>query len=219
VEHARGQADLVEHHRGWIRTRADLLIAILLGLTVAAIAWGAYRAEVRGKDAEHFFNRSTETLATAHKVQLQGDQEVVANEQLFLELVRDQAEGRTKAVAFLRRHLSTPAFLAAFQWWNAQPASTRPTSPFVAANPRYRNVFYDRSAALEDRAAGYLDRAHHAEQRAIDYTIVSVILTVSLFVFGISTQISTPRVRFGLVLLGAFVLLASFGRFVVLAVS
>ena len=47
----------------------------------------------------------------------------------------------------------------------------------------------------------------------------SVILTVSLFVFGISTQIATAPVRFGLVMLGALVLLASLGRFVDLAVG
>jgi hypothetical protein len=219
VEQARDQAHLVDQPHGWIRTRFDLVIAILLGLTVMAIAWGAYRAEVKEKDADHYFNRSDETRSTSHKVELQGDQQIAAEEQLFLELVRDQAEGRTKAVAFVRRHLVTPEFLAALRWWNRQPPGARPNSPFVSQNPSYRNRFYERAGRLELQAGASLKRAHHAEERAIDYTIVSVILTVSLFVFGIATQMRTPLVRYGLVGVGAIVLLGSLGRFIDLAVS
>jgi hypothetical protein len=183
-----------------------------------AIAWGAYRAELKSKDADHFFNRSDETLSTAHKFELQSDQEVLVNEELFLELMRDQAEGRIAAAAYLRRHLLTPQFLAATAWWLAQPAASRPSSPFVSSNPRYRNRSYAESLRLNVAAADALDRAHAAENRTIDFTIVTVILTVALFLFGIATQIGTQSVKFGLVVVGALVLLASIGRFVDLAV-
>jgi hypothetical protein len=220
VDRAREQIAEQQHREyGWIRSRFDLAVAVLLGLTVMAIAWGAYRAELKSKDADHYFNRSDETLTTSHKVELQGDQEVAANEQLFLELVRDQAEGRAAALAFLRRHLLTPQFLAAEAWWRAQPAASRPSSPFVSSNPRYRNRSYAESQRLTAAADDYLDRAHKAENRAIDFTIVTVVLTVALFLFGIATQIGTPAVKLGLVIAGALVLLASFGRFVDLALS
>jgi hypothetical protein len=219
VERARDHLPGPQQHQGWIRSGFDLAIGVLLGLTVMAIAWGAYRAELKTKDADHFFNRSDETLATAHKFELQGDQDVAANEQLFLELIRDEAEGRVKAIAFVRRHLVTPAFLAAETWWRAQPPDSRPSSPFVDSNPRYHNRYYERSNELGQTAARYLDSAHDAEERAIDYTIITVILTVALFLFGISTQITTPWVKLGLVVVGALVLLGSLGRFVDLAVS
>jgi len=184
-----------------------------------AIAWGAYRAELKSKDADHFFNRSDETLATAHKFELEADEAVAADEELFLELMRDQTEGRVAAVAFIRRHFLTPQFLAAEAWWRAQPAASRPTTPFVSSNPRYRNRSDAESRRLDAAAADYLDRAHEAENRAIDFTIVTVILTVGLFLFGIATQIGTQSVKLGLVVVGALVLLAAVGRFVDLAVS
>lgn len=217
MEHAREQTHLLEPHHGWIKSGLDLLVAFLLGLSVMSIAWGAYKAEVKGKDADHYFNRSDETLGTAHKLELQGDQEVATYEQLFLELERDRAEGRVKAVAYLRRRLITPDLMGAVTWWEQQPASTRPPSPFVNANPNYHNVYYDRGADLEARAATYLNKAHKAEERAIDYTIVSVILTVGLFLFGISTQIGTNWVKLGLLAVGVIVLFGSTGRFVQLA--
>jgi hypothetical protein len=48
---------------------------------------------------------------------------------------------------------------------------------------------------------------------------VSVILTVALFLFGISTQIGTNWVKVGLLAVGAVVLFGSLGRFVQLAVA
>ena len=218
MEQARDRIAEQHQHHTWIRSRFDLVVAILLGLTVMAIAWGAYRAEVRGKDAEHYFNRSEETLAAAHKLELQGDEEVAAEEQLFLDLELQRAEGRTRAANFLRRRLMTPQLLAAVRWWEQQPAATRPPSPFVAENPSYRNSFYVRGSALESAAAHYVEQAHHAEERRIDYTVVSVVLTVGLFVLGLSTQLLVPWVRYGLVGFGALILAAGLVRFVTLAV-
>jgi hypothetical protein len=217
VEQVREQQHLQEQH-GWIRSRSDLAVAVLLGLTVMAIAWGAYRAEVNSKDGEHYFNRSEETLATAHKLELQGDQEVSTYEQLFLQYEQDKAEGRTKAVAYLRRRLIAPDLMGAITWWEQQPKATRPPTPFVDANPKYVNVYYERGVRLELLAAGYLAKAHTAEEHMIDYTIVSVVLTVALFVFGLSTQMTDPRVKYGLVIFGGLIFLGSVARFVDLAV-
>ena len=212
VEQAREQQHVQGHLL--LRTKFDLAVAVLLGLTVMAIAWGAYRAEVNSKDAEHYFNRSDETLSTAHKVELQGDQEVATYEQLFLQYEQDKAEGRTKAAAYLRRRLITPDLMGAITWWETQPKATRPPSPFIDANPKYHNVYYERGLRLEALAGVALARAHKAEEQTIDYTIVSVLLTVGLFLLGLSTQLATPWVRYGLIGFGALILLASIGRFV-----
>ncbi len=158
-------------------------------------------------------------MATAHKLELQGDQEVATDEALFLEYERDRAEGRSKAVTFLRRRMIAPELWSAIKWWERSPLSTRPPSPFVDENPNYRNGYYARGSGLETQAARYLETAHKAEKRMLDYTIVSVILTVALFVLGISTQFMTPRVKFGLVAVGAAVFAASVGRFITLAVG
>ncbi len=218
MELAREQGHVVEH-RGWITSRGDFLIALLLGATVIAIGWGAYKAEVAANHAHHYFNRSSETLATAHKLELQGDQELATAEALFLEYERDRAEGRSKAVNFLRRRLITPQLWSAIKWWDGLALSTRPPSPFVEENPNYRNAHYVQARPLETQATRYLETAHNAEERTLDYTIVTVILTIALFVLGISTQFMTTRVKFGLVGVGATVLAASVVRFVELAVS
>lgn len=219
MEQARHQAHALEHQHGWIRDRLDLFIAVLLGLSVMAIAWGAYQAEVKSKDADHYFNRSDETLGTAHKFQLQGDQEVATYEQLFLEYERELAEGHTKSVAVLRRRLIAPTLMSAIEWWQTEPASRRPATPFVDANPEYKNRFYDRARGLEALAALNLKKAHKAEERMIDYTLVSVILTVALFLLGISTQFPAGGVKLGLLAFGGLVFLGSVGRFIDLAVT
>jgi hypothetical protein len=218
VERVREQGHGAEHH-GWITSRGDFVIAFLLGVTVIGIGWGAYKAEVAANHGNHYFNRSSETLATAHKLELQGDQEVSADEALFLEYERDRAEGHIKAVAYLRRRLITPELWSAIRWWEQEPLSTRPPSPFVDANPNYRNSYYTQGRTRETQASHYLEKAHKAEERVLDYTIVSVLLTIGLFVLGISTQFITPRVKFGLVAVGAVVFIASVGRFIDFAVS
>jgi hypothetical protein len=218
VEQVREQQHVQGDH-GWIRSRFDLAVAFLLGLTVIAIAWGAYQAELKSKDADHYFNRSDETIGTAHKLELQGDQEVSTYEQLFLQLEQDKAEGRVKAAAYLRRRLITPDLMGAITWWEREPAATRPPSPFVNPNPEYHNVYYERSSTLYGLSAGYLHKAHQAEEHEIDFTIVTVLLTVALFLLGLSTQILQPWVKIGLVVFGAVIMLGSVGRFIHLAVS
>jgi len=218
VDPAREQAHVAQHH-GWIRSRGDLLVALLLGATVIAIGWGAYKAEVAGTHSDHYFNRSSETLAIAHKLELQGDQEAATDEAVFLEYERDRAEGKGTAVSFLRRSVITPELWSAITWWERSPLSTRPPSPFVDQNPNYRNVYYAQGRVRETQAAEYLEKAHKAEERTLDYTIVSVILTIGLFVLGISTQFLTPRVKFGLVAVGAIVFAVSVARFIDLAVT
>ena len=217
MEHAREQTHLSGHH-GWIRSRFDFVVVALLGVTVMAIAWGAYKADVAAKDSDHYFNRSAETLSTAHKLDLRAAAVVEVDEQMFLELERDRAEGRTKTIARLRRSLYTPAFLAAVRWWERQPAPSRPISSFTGSNPRYRNVLAARASALDASAAGYLERAHHAESRGIDYTVVVVILTVALFLLGITTQLSPPAARYTLVVTGILIVLGSIARFIDLSV-
>jgi hypothetical protein len=216
VEQVREQQHVQGDH-GWIRSRLDLAVAFLLGLTVIAIAWGAYQAELKSKDADHYFNRSDETISTAHKLELQGDQEVSTYEQLFLQLEQDKAEGRVKAAAYLRRRLITPDLMGAIRWWERQPAATRPPSPFVNANPEYHNIYYDRSAALYGLADRYLHKAHQAEESEIDFTIVTVVLTVALFLLGLSTQIVQPWLKIGLVVFGAVILAGSIARLINLA--
>lgn len=216
MEHAREHHHLSGHGR--ITGGFDLVVAILLGLTVMAIAWGAYQAELKSKDADHYFNRSDETLSAAHKTELQGDQEVSTYEQLFLDLELARAEGRTKAVAYLRRRLITPDLMGAITWWEQQPRGTRPPSPFVDANPNYVNTYYDRGRVLEDDAAGYLEKAHAAERHEIDFTIVIVLLTVALFLLGMATQIVARQVKVGLVVFGALIFLGAVGRFIDLAI-
>jgi multisubunit Na+/H+ antiporter MnhB subunit len=219
VEQARQQAHALEHQHGWIRDRLDLFVAVLLGLSVMAIAWGAYQAEVKSKDADHYFNRSDETLGTAHKLQLEGDQEVATYEQLFLEYERERVEGHGKAVAVIKRRLLSPSLRSAIEWWQEEPLAQRPVSPFVDANPEYKNGFYDRARGLETLAALNLKKAHKAEERVIDYTLVSVILTVALFLLGISTQFPAGRVKLGLLAFGGLIFLGSIGRFIDLAVA
>ena len=103
------------------------------------------------------------------------------------------------------------------RWWERQPTASRPVSPFSGSNPRYRNVFSARASALDARATAYLER-HHAESRGIDYTVVAVILTVALFLFGITTQLSPPAARYALVVTGILIVLGSIARLVDLSV-
>jgi hypothetical protein len=117
-------------------------------------------------------------------------------------------------VAYLRRRLITPELSGAISWWEQQPPATRPPSPFVDANPDYRNIYYERAALLEKQATAYLHKAQLSEEHMIDYTIVSVVLTVALFLLGLSTQLSALWVRYGLLIFGALIFLASIGRFI-----
>ena len=118
------------------------------------------------------------------------------------------AVGNEKLMALAQRRFR-PAFRVAFDAWRA----TRPETGAGAAGPtympQYRQPGVARAAQLDARADAAFAAGTKAGETSDDYVRATIFLASVLFLVGISTHFPLPEVRYGLVGLGAIILLVA----------
>jgi hypothetical protein len=103
-----------------------------------------------------------------------------------------------------------PEFAAAFDAWRATDPETNPTTPRGPTYmPQYRQPALAEAKRLEEKADEAFAAGASADQTADKYVRVTVFLTSVLFPVGISTHFPVRGARYGLIVLGAAVLVAS----------
>jgi hypothetical protein len=103
-----------------------------------------------------------------------------------------------------------PEFLVAFDAWRATRPETNPRAPRGPTYmPQYRQPGLARAAALEKQADDAFSAGASAGTTADDYIRATVFLAVVLFLVGISAHFPLRVARYGLVGLGAVLLVAS----------
>ena len=117
--------------------------------------------------------------------------------------------GSEPAMALAERRFR-PEFRIAFDAWRAtNPESNPRAPPGPTYMPQYRQPELARAARLDREA----DEAHAAGvvagKRSDDYVRTTVFLATVLFLVGISTQFPLRGVRYGLVAVGAVLLVFS----------
>jgi hypothetical protein len=103
-----------------------------------------------------------------------------------------------------------PEFAAAFDAWRATNPETNPTAPRGPTYmPQYRQPALAEAKRLEEKADEAFAAGASADQTADKYVRVTVFLASVLFLVGISTHFPVRGARYGLIVLGAAVLVAS----------
>ena len=103
-----------------------------------------------------------------------------------------------------------PEFAAAFDAWRATNPETNPTAPRGPTYmPQYRQPALAEAKRLEEKADEAFAAGASADQTADKYVRVTVFLASVLFLVGISTHFPVRGARYGLIVVGAAVLVAS----------
>jgi hypothetical protein len=205
--------EIGEHaaHHGRAHTRRDELIsigeAVLLSIVTIVAAWSGYSAAKWSTHSSLDLAKATATRTQANRA-FQGaltlrTQDAANFNAWFAAYLTGSKRGERVAERRFR-----PQYDVAFRAWLATKPFTNPNAP---KGPQYMPQYKPTGAALAqhlDRTANaYYARGEHAGSTSDQYIRVTVILASILFIVGISSHFPLRNVRYGLVALGAGLLI------------
>ena len=134
---------------------------------------------------------------------LEAEQTLSNDRALFLQYVAAAQSNKDLARYYLN-NLMSPHLRAAVIWWSKQD---KYATPFVDANPKYRNADFVLGNKLSETSNELFVEAKRTHKTSNRYELVTVILAVALFLLGVAgvMHIHALRVAF-LVIVSIFFL-------------
>jgi hypothetical protein len=181
----------------------EIIEALLLAVVAVATAWSGYQAaRWDGRQAERYGRAST-TRNQADQALTLGGQQRLLDISTFNTWIEAWNEGRDDLAALYERRFS-PEFKAAFDAWIAlDPLSNPDAPPGPSFMPEYENRLLERGAELNDVSDRLFDEGTNARHQADEYIRTTVVLATVLFLLALSQRFLVRRVRLGVVVLAA----------------
>lgn len=200
----------------WSRDRLEIVVAILLGVAAIVTAWCSFQASqldgiVQSSRAEGI--READAASQSYNSAISAD---VRDQTLFLEFAKAAQADDEETALYILETLMSPELAAAVDWWSAQPDDSGFDSPFVEENPEWSNALYEEAVAFDASSQAYFDVAERADMDADDFEVLTVILALSLFFFGVAGLSRQRRVMIGLSTVGIVIVAYSVIRCLVL---
>ncbi len=196
--------------------------AVLLSFAGLASGWASYQASLWGGTQASNYAVATSTMTQASALEIIDGQRSGADIALFMSWMEAAAAGDDKRMKFYEKRF-TPAFRTTFDPWRAKfPADIRagelradvPGGLPTIVHTEGRRAAELRRAADAALAAGEIANGHS------DYYVAStVILSIVLFLAGISASLNRARIRAGVVALAAVLCVIATGLIATLPVQ
>lgn len=192
-------------------SRFEVLIATLLGLAAALTAFAGYKASTFDGETLKAFQVANRTVSDANTFYTQGNQTTAEDHTLFTEYAKANFAKQEELSDYLET-LMRPELVAAIRWWE-DPANeaTAGETPFGDENPKYEVSDFEEAEDLTKKTDELFAAAARSGDRGDQYTQVTVILALSLFLLGIAGVARQSRVRVATVIVGAIVLVGATG--------
>jgi hypothetical protein len=204
-EHAKHQEPHAER-----RDRAlEIVEAVLLSIVALLAAWSGYAAAKWSTDSRIGFAEASAERTKANRANLDALELRNLDSSAFEAWFAAFIAGNEQAMAVAERRFR-PLFRVAFDAWRATSPETNPDAPRGPTYmPQYRQPGLARAAALDAQADDAFADAADAGGTADKYIRSTVFLATVLFLVGISTHFPLRGVRYGLVALGAVLLVVA----------
>jgi hypothetical protein len=196
------------HHGGGLHERLiSISEALLLSVVAILAAWSGYSAAKWGTESSLSLAKASATRVQANRQFQRALTYRVADAVTFNAWFGAYQSGNMNAARVAAKRLR-PAFRPAFNAWLATHPFTNPNAP---AGPQFMPQYHPTGAALskvlDAQADAHYAEGEHAADTADKYIRTTVILASILFLVGISTQFPLRGVRYGLIGVGAVLLL------------
>lgn len=196
----------IRERKRWIESNFELIIALLLGIASIITAWASYQASLFDGEMAAANTRAGVLAAEAESQYLEGNQQYVSDAQLFDRLtelgVQASSADPTAAVVasetidLLTFQSMTETFAAAMDW----AAEENEADPTVFTHPQvseeYQAALFGGYQETKAQADAELERSGKFNDLGDQLTLATVLLAISLFLFGIAALISGARTRY-----------------------
>ena len=191
------------------KDRVEQVIAVMLGLAAIITAWTAFQSSQLGDKVQESFSegiRSSDQASQEYNTAIATDNQ---DQAIFLEYAKALVAEDEVTATYIQESLMSPELAAAVEWWIEQPDDTGPDSPFVEENPNWDDSSWNTAADLDVEAQQYFDSARQADADGDEFDLLEVIVTLSLFLFGIASLVRQQKIQVGLAAVGGIILIYS----------
>jgi hypothetical protein len=205
--------EIAEHAKHAHDQRRDRLLsiaeAVLLSIVALLAAWSGYAAAKWSTESRLHLAESSTARAKASRAQLEATELRNFDSSTFNAWFAAYTAGNEQAMAIAERRFR-PQFRVAFEAWRATKPESNPNAPpGPTYMPQYRQPGLAKATALDEHANEAFVAGSEAGTTADDYVRTTVVLAVVLFLVGISTHFPLRGARYGLIALGAALLVIS----------
>ncbi|MFM7246249.1 MAG: hypothetical protein ACKO2Y_02100 [Actinomycetota bacterium] len=213
-EAAADPAKADEERRQRTIDRTEIAIAVLLGIAAILTAWSTFQSSQLGAAVTAAYSEGIRLSDTASQAFNDASATDIADEALFLEFAKAANAGDEDTADYIYSSLMSEDLAAAVDWWSDQPDSAGYDTPFVEDNPNWSTVAYDDAAAIDADAQAKFEEATAKDALGTDFDVLSIIIAISLFLFGVGSLVRQERIKIGLGAVGAVILVYSAVRLV-----
>jgi hypothetical protein len=205
--------EIAEHAKHAQHERRDRLLsiaeAVLLSIVALVAAWSGYAAAKWSTESRLDLAESSTARAKASRSHLEAMELRNFDSSTFNAWFAAYTAGNEQAMAIAERRFR-PQFRVAFDAWRATNPESNPNAlPGPTYMPQYRQPGLAKATALDEHADETFVAGSEAGTTADDYVRTTVVLAVVLFLVGISTHFPLRGARYGLIALGAALLVIS----------
>lgn len=189
----------------WFSRQFELFIAVLLGVASVITAWASFQASLYDGEMSAANTKASVLAAEAESLYLEGNQQYVSDGQLFdrlteLEIQSTSADAAAAAVALetvevLSFQSMTEDFSAAMDWAAAENEADPEYFTHPQASEEYQSVLFSGYQEVKAEADAALESSAKFNELGDQLTLGTVLLAISLFLFGISAIIRSFRLR------------------------
>lgn len=197
-----GKLPEVERHGHlWL----EIAIATILGLTAVTTAFAAYQGGKSERETVASYNEGIRDSSLSTGVLLEAEQTLSNDRALFLQYVAAAQSNKDLARYYLN-NLMSPHLRAAVIWWSKQD---KYATPFVDANPKYRNADFVLGNKLSETSNELFVEAKGTHKTSNRYELVTVIAAVALFLLGVAGVMHIHALRVAFLVIGSIFFLGA----------
>jgi hypothetical protein len=212
AEHAKHGG---ERHADASRDRlVSIAEAVLLSIVTLAVAWSGYSAAKWSTESSVLLASASASRTKANRATLDAMELRNFDGSTFNAWFTAYTAGNEQLAAVAERRFRSE-FRVAFDAWRATSPETNPDAPAGPTYmPQYRQPELAEARALDAEADAAFAEGAEAGEISDRYVRTTVFLASVLFLVGLSTHFPYRGVRYGLIALGAVLLVVSVAQLV-----
>lgn len=185
----------------------ELVATVLLAIATVATAWSGYQSTRWNGEQAKAGGRSNALRIESAKAAGLANAQTEVDVATFTQWVNAYSLKQTKLADFYFKRFRKEFTPAVDAWVATRPLKNpaAPETPF--AMPQYRLAARAASERLEAQADGFAAQVLRNIQRASNYVLAVVLFASALFFAGMSTKLTTPRLRVVMLAIGCTVFL------------
>jgi len=191
------------------RNRVELVATVLLAVATIATAWSGYQStRWNGEQAKAGARANALRIESAKAAGLANSQTEI-DVATFTQWVNAYAQNQTELADFYFRRFREE-FRPAVDAWVATTPLKNPNAPLTPfAMPQYKLEARAEADRLEAEAEVFAGQARENIQRASNYVLGVVLFASALFFAGMSTKLTSPKLRIVMLAIGCAVFLGT----------